>query len=205
MLPSISGIDTRVGLDNCGDNPALYRRLLLRFASAQQDFPAQFTAAKKQADANAATRCAHNLKSTAGSLGILEVQSLAGELERACKDNADPEPVDRLVTQIAALLDTLIPPLLEYGKQGDKSNAAVQTTSHWDHDKVLATLDRLKQLIENYEAEALDVAMELTRVASLEPSSVVLQQICAALEEFDFAEAESLVDGLREGIAEESG
>lgn len=205
MLPVIEGIDTGVGLQHCQGNLALYRKLLLRFASTQQDFAAQFAAAKKDADADTATRCAHNLKSTAGSLGILGVQSMASELEQACKGNAAPELVDRLVQQIDAALDGLIPPLLEYGKHNDKPTAAAQVVSQWDHDRLLATLDRLKQLIENYEAESLDIATELTRVASLEADTGTLQQICAALEEFDFAEAESLVDRLRAGIVAQSG
>ena len=108
-----------------------------------------------------------------------------------------------LVKKIADALDSVIPSLLEYGKHSDELTSAAQTIHQWDREKVLTTLDRLKLLVESFDAESLDIATELTRVANLKPFDKVLKQLCAALENFDFEAAENFVDKLQEEVVEE--
>ena len=87
-VPPLAGIDTQAGLATAMDNPALYRRLLLKFGASQADFSAAFAAALEDPDPVAATRAAHTLKGMAGNIGASGVQAAAQALETACGSGA---------------------------------------------------------------------------------------------------------------------
>jgi CheY-like chemotaxis protein/HPt (histidine-containing phosphotransfer) domain-containing protein len=104
-LPEFKSIDTRLGLANIGGNDRLYRRVLCLFRDREADFVQRFRAARAAGDAEAQMRAAHDLKGTAGTLGMLAVHDAASALERACLDRARDADVDALVRQVAERLD----------------------------------------------------------------------------------------------------
>jgi len=77
-------LDMRAGVAALMGDEALYRRLLALFREREIDFVARFRAACEQGDSDAPTRCAHDLKSVAGSLGMPALQRAAAALEEAC-------------------------------------------------------------------------------------------------------------------------
>ncbi len=105
-IPELAGINVNAGLLTTQNNPALYRKLLLRFYDSHQDFEQQFQEARQDEDPNAATRLAHSLKGVAGNLGIELVQHAAEILEKACEEGE--ENIDE---QIKVVVDELIPVL----------------------------------------------------------------------------------------------
>jgi CheY-like chemotaxis protein len=88
-------------------NEALYARLLAMFREREGDFEERFRAAREQRDMRAATRCAHDLKSVAGSLGMPELRLAAEELERACEHDGNDGKVDLLLANVIRLLKPL--------------------------------------------------------------------------------------------------
>jgi signal transduction histidine kinase/DNA-binding response OmpR family regulator/ligand-binding sensor domain-containing protein/HPt (histidine-containing phosphotransfer) domain-containing protein len=101
-------LDMRAGVAALMGDEGLYRRLLALFREREIDVVARFRAARENGDGDAAMRCAHDLKSVAGSLGMPALQRAAAALEEACNlggDAAVLEPLLRAVQrQLAAVL-----------------------------------------------------------------------------------------------------
>ncbi|HEX5344998.1 MAG TPA: response regulator [Duganella sp.] len=106
VLPPLPGIDTKAGLATTMDNPALYRRLLLKFLHGQSNFAADFHAAQLDPDRSAARRTVHTLKGMAGNIGASRVQAAAQLLETACAESASDDQQEVL---LQGLLDELRP------------------------------------------------------------------------------------------------
>ena len=104
-------LDRRAGVAALMGDEALYRRLLVMFREREADFDARFRAACDRGDGSTATRCAHDLKSAAGSLGMPALQRAAAALEEACSQGGDAAALEPLrqaaQRELAAVLDSL--------------------------------------------------------------------------------------------------
>jgi signal transduction histidine kinase/DNA-binding response OmpR family regulator/HPt (histidine-containing phosphotransfer) domain-containing protein len=103
-LPDIAGLDSTSGLRRAGGKPVLYLQMLGMFARDFADCKTSFAHLIAAARWDEAERLAHTLKGLAGTIGAGEVQSLAGNLEAACKS--------RLADTAGAALDALLPRLM---------------------------------------------------------------------------------------------
>jgi PAS domain S-box-containing protein len=111
-----SAIDRVAGLRRVGSNQALYDKILARFSEDAAGFCSKFAALFTADDLTAATRLAHSLKSSAGTIGADAVQRAAGDLEEFCRlGGAEKERVADLLAGIdqavTRLLKELAPPL----------------------------------------------------------------------------------------------
>jgi len=116
-LAELPGVDTRAGLAGMKGNATLYRHLLRMFRDREGDFPTRFGAARAAGDAAAAARLAHDLKSTAGTLGVRAVQQAAEPLEQACYEYAEDAEIDVLAQNVARVLDPVIAGLQQLGTE----------------------------------------------------------------------------------------
>jgi signal transduction histidine kinase/CheY-like chemotaxis protein/HAMP domain-containing protein len=107
-LPALDGIDMRAGLATSMGDPALYRRLLLKFRDSQSGFAAAFDAALSDADPTAATRAAHTLKGMAGNIGARGVQAAAQLLETASGEGAPAAQLQALAADVVSELEPVI-------------------------------------------------------------------------------------------------
>jgi len=112
-VETLPGLDERAGLKAVRGNEALYRRLLGMFRQSEADFELRFRDALARDDTAVAMRCAHDLKSVAGTLGMAEVQRAAQALELACEQEAGDEAIEELLKDVARLLKPLVNPLPE--------------------------------------------------------------------------------------------
>src|SRR4029453_8528407 len=87
-LPAIAGLDTKDGLSRVGGNSVLYMKLLRQFIEQHALTVEQVTDALAKGDTALAERLAHTLKGVAGNVGSAQVQSAAGALEKAIRDQA---------------------------------------------------------------------------------------------------------------------
>ena len=83
-------------------------RLLGLFLEREADFERRFRAARAAGDAGAAIRAAHDLKSTAGTLGMLAVEPAAAALEQACQDGAPDADIEDRLRKVSAPLEHVI-------------------------------------------------------------------------------------------------
>jgi two-component system sensor histidine kinase/response regulator len=187
---SLPGIDIKAGLATSMNNAALYLRMLAKFRDGHGDFDALFAAARTDADPQAATRAAHTLKGTAGNIGARGVQAAAGELEQACQDKASAEKIEALRQAVLAELQPVLAGLREVGAGG----TATAATSTVDMAALRSGLARLKQLLEDSDAEAGDLAEQLAEHASGSPLAAELRKLADSVADFEFDAALTILD-----------
>jgi two-component system sensor histidine kinase/response regulator len=107
-LPEIAGLDAADGLRRVGGNRRLYRDLLRQFAGKQADASDRVSAAMAAGNFDAAQRIAHSVKGVAGNLGIGDLFTAAGVLEKALQSGGGVDTAlkvfgDELARTTAAL------------------------------------------------------------------------------------------------------
>ncbi len=102
------GIESAAALGRLMGDEQLYRRLLAMFRDREASFAARFSAARAAHDMLSATRLAHDLKSTSGTLGATAVREAAEALERACASGAGAAAIDALLSAVVGHLDPVI-------------------------------------------------------------------------------------------------
>ena len=104
----LPGVDTAAGMAGLMGNDALYRHLLRMFRDKEADFATRFSATRATGDEAATARMAHDLKSTAGTLGIRAVAEAAAALEKVCLQHVDGEDVDAQLQRVVSCLAPVI-------------------------------------------------------------------------------------------------
>ena len=148
----IAGLDTQAGLRRVLGKKPLYLSMLRRFVAGQKTVVAQLLAALAQDDLKTTERLAHTTKSTAGSIGALEVQALAAEVEHGLAHGAARPTllaqVRALELPLAAMINALEQALPE---------EAVHAKVSVDPVKLKEVCDRLASLLAYDDAAAVDV------------------------------------------------
>jgi len=101
-LATSGAIDSAEGLQRCGGNADLYRRMLTGFRDARGELAAEPSPA-----GDAARRRAHNLKGLAGSIGAYALQAAAAELQGALAA-ADETRARTLAARLNGELDRVL-------------------------------------------------------------------------------------------------
>ncbi|MBF0255723.1 MAG: response regulator [Gammaproteobacteria bacterium] len=182
-LPPLPGIDIRAGLAVTIGNLAFYRKLLRQFRNSTSDFAGQFARAQADADPEAATRLAHNLKGTAGNLGARQLQQAAAELEHACR-RADPqEPMQQRLAAVIAELELVLGGIAELADEPPAAAAVAHLRS------ADGLLERLRRLLQQSDYDACALVDELQQIVADTPLARQMERVALAVDNFDFAEA----------------
>ncbi|MFT4101716.1 MAG: response regulator [Burkholderiaceae bacterium] len=107
-LDELPGIDSAVGMARAMNNPVMFERLLRLFVRMHGNFGSAFAQASGPNARLDRRRLAHDLKSSAATLGAFALQRVAQELERACAEGDDAGTVD---DRLAGVLRELGPVL----------------------------------------------------------------------------------------------
>jgi two-component system, sensor histidine kinase and response regulator len=200
MLPQIEGVDLEDGLKRVAGNRRLYRDLLLQFASKQADAPGQVSAAIQCGDGKLAERIAHTVKGVAGNLGLTQVATAAGKLEKALRHGDALEPAlfeeftEVLNHQVQAIRKTL---------QGMPDQPSIEE-SHEDFNPEAASvaIRRLRNLLESSDGDATEafLAVEQTLAGTVARSR--LDALSTAISEFDFETALKSLEAITEDVYE---
>jgi HPt (histidine-containing phosphotransfer) domain-containing protein len=94
----------------------LYQTMLQRYCCGQRGVPRQITEAIRAGDTATAERLAHTLKGVSGSVGAVEVQSLADAVEQGFRNEVAADELrqriaalDEGLAQLLAQLDSCMP------------------------------------------------------------------------------------------------
>ena len=183
QIPEFPGIDAKQGLATSGGNEALYRRLLARFAADSSDFTERFEASMESADEELATRLAHTLKSTALSVGALELGETAAEVEALCANKT--WPAAELIARLSHELNRVLTGL----EQLQTPVVAPPLISASRDDELSQRLNRLRTALENSDPEARKIAAGLSAMSSDRSQADWLSKIEKAASDFDFERA----------------
>jgi two-component system sensor histidine kinase/response regulator len=200
----LPGIDIQAGLRSTMHRAELYLKQLQRFRHGQSGFAAAFAQAQERGDREAATRLAHTLKGTAGTIGAVGVQATAQALEHAC---AKGEPAKALTPLLKAVLDALNPvlhglnalqaleaqaapsPAATPAQGSDNPQSAARTRTLWR---------QLRALSIECDGSAGDALQELQALPLPAPQAAALKAVAQALADFDFDRALELIDSAGE-------
>ena len=109
---TLPDLDRSAALAALGGDEALYQRLLGMFQEREAGFEMRFRDARAHNDMEAAIRCAHDLKSVAGALGMSTLQRAAQTLETALmavhEQGGGEAPVDALLEDVTRELEPLV-------------------------------------------------------------------------------------------------
>jgi two-component system, sensor histidine kinase and response regulator len=200
----LSTIDVRVGMSRVVGKTELYISLLRRFVEGQAGAAAELRRALESGDGAVAERIAHTIKSLAGSIGALALQTSAADLERSLralheavgKDGttdvaneraealkrrveASIEPFGESLAEVIAELRAVLP------------EAAAPAPLGFAHDKATAAgAERLAGMLRSGDADAVDFFKEReAELASAYPSAIDAVRTAIKLFDFDRAAA----------------
>ena len=182
-IPELAGLDTGAGLAIAQHNEKLYRKLLIKFRDSQRGFETQFRAAQQDDDPASATRCAHTLKGVAGNIGARGVQEAAEALEQACKGGA--EEIGGLLGAVIAELE----PLIQGLETLQAGTPAAAPGGKLDPGAIEARLKELRELLEENDSDAVEVAEDLGPLFAGTPQATLLKKLLDLVGDYEFEEA----------------
>jgi len=192
VLPSVTGLDTADGLARVGGNQKLYLKLLRQFVTQQADAPARIAEQLTNGERVAAERSAHTVKGVAGNLGARSVQSAAGELEKALRDNTPKPRLEALRARFAEVLTAMVVSLS--GALGAEPESAAAPSAPVDLAQLPGVVSQMLKHLSEFDAAATDYcASHRALFASLfSPSD--FSQFEQHLQAYSFADALDLLE-----------
>ncbi len=141
-LAAVPGLDTQRGLEVLNGRVSTYLRLLRLYAGEHAEDMARLREGLARGDWEAARRLAHGLKGSSGSMGAVQVQRMAAQLEGAIKEQQDIAEIDPLIerlgselAQLTAAILSALPEPAASSAEGEPNWIAVR--------KTLAELERM--------------------------------------------------------------
>ncbi len=190
-LPDIEQIDTELGLQHTRTE-ALYVRLLKRFYDSQEGFIATIKHTIEKEDFDNAERLAHTLKSTAGTLGIQRLASLAAEMETAMSEQSGHayilEALEKELTEVLSALATWS------AQQQEEVNEEVTPVTPEEQRQAL---EKLSSYIEQNLLETRDVLLDIQPYFDTPEKKAELKNIDQAVNMFDFDKAAEHLESLK--------
>ncbi|MBF0316657.1 MAG: response regulator [Nitrospirae bacterium] len=194
-LYEVDGLDVANGLKRVLGKPAFYLSLLKKFAAGQANSPNEITAALAEGRRNDAERIAHTTKGTAGNIGAINVQQVAGRVEAAVKNNAPDDEIQRIFDEFDGTLRGFLHALM----QAMPNETMQAVTAVVDLQALIPTISKIEKLLADYDSDATEVFSEsavLLRSAFKDDAA----EIENAIQSFDFELALSLLSRAKEGL-----
>jgi CheY-like chemotaxis protein len=182
-LPSIDGIDEKIGLRQTLGNKDRYREYLLDFAESHGKDEASIQAALDSNDLQDAISRVHALRGAAGTIGAMTLNMFAGDLEEALRSGRVPD------------MDTL---KVFYSRINFIIDGIVSTISPSAGRRVLKPLlDELERLIRRSDKSALAVVDKIAGMTTGMTELSHLEKTRHALAHWDFDAALDALDDWR--------
>ena len=185
----IDGIDTSAGLRRTRGDKIMYKKLLSRFIDGQADIAASISHSLDSFDKGKAERDAHSLKGLAGTLGAMDVQRVASQIEVALKNDAPRSEVDALIPQLDTLLEKTVHDIQTALSNGEPSTSPTAVATEELEDVARKVLEMLK------EGNARAVTLFDSFAPTLKSGyPEMFDGIAAAVQAYDFAYAAELLE-----------
>jgi len=190
VLPCIAEINTDIGLNGTQGDKELYLKLLIKFYHSNIDFSQSFKQALMEQEYQSALRLAHTLKGVAGTIGAKQLQYIAGELETHCQNGASDIALSTLLEKV----DSALQPILnELSTLTLKDPDITQDNQALDKATLKVMLIKLRNLVEEDDAEATFVIHELNALPGIAKHSYLLHKLTNAIDSYDFDEGLELL------------
>jgi PAS domain S-box-containing protein len=190
--PRVTPLDLDAALRRASGNRNLLIKMMQRFSADAPNFAVTYDEARGRNDMEAVTRLAHSLKGSAGTIGLMELQAAAGQLEAALREKADEKEVTRAhhdtttaLTRAVRLIDEIVNS--PSGSNGGHADA--------NPSEILTRLRMLRLLVEDADTDA---ARHCRDLAELLPTgqAELGRALLDLTEAYDFPKALATVDQL---------
>jgi PAS domain S-box-containing protein len=185
ILPEIRGVDAAGGLKRVAGNTRLYHDLLVQFAVKHAEVSSQISAAIASGDNKLAERIAHTVKGIAGNIGLGNVFTAAGKLERAIReeDATVPAMVEQFTLEVSHQIQAIQEAMREVIPDRP---AEVGRTPDFDVLAASAAIAHLRALLASSDGDAAEAFVALECVLTDNCDKLRLNALRAAINEFDF-------------------
>jgi PAS domain S-box-containing protein len=189
-LSGFEHIDSDAGLRRFGNDVSTYVALLKKFAANQGGALDELPGLLQAGQHEEAVRLLHTLKGTAGNIGAHALQALAASAESALVDLPDAALTDLY----PALRDAFAEVLAEIaGLVDEKPKSA---TGVFDADRFAQLLSRLREQIEQYDADAVGTVNDLLDMHLDAETRQVMDVVARAISQYDFESADQVLTRL---------
>jgi two-component system sensor histidine kinase/response regulator len=179
LLASLPGVDHEFGLNNVRGNVQVYCRLLRKFVEHHGSDMAELRRSVKAGDTGRAVHQAHALKGSAGTLGLIQIQKKAAELERVLQ-RADSE------TEIEALAAAIEQAQTALEKAVAALDEPVEAEPQVDRDALALLLRKLEKLLDEGDVSAEAMLNENLVLLSGGLGENTVQEIQHRIRNFDY-------------------
>ena len=195
-VPLIAGLDATAALGRLDGNMKLYDWLLRSFSENKSTLVPSIQEALTAGETVLAERLAHTLKSSAGTIGAVELESLMQSIETAISQGEPPAGYADLLNRSAVEMDRLLAVLADH--LPPLSEAATDTkTEQLDVTVVTPILDRLLAYIQTSDCAAERYLEEYrNELKGVSPQDI--EQLEKHLKNFDFRAASLALAALTE-------
>lgn len=189
-VPEIYGLDSRLGLQVAAGKVSLYIKMLKTFSHDQINAVSDIKRALDIKDYLTAQRVAHTLKGTCGSIGAIEIQKIAGEVEGQCLDKIQ---VDEIIKNLDLIQPKLIS-IIDSIKKTLPEDKKLTSTTIFDDSQIKLLINKLSELLANNDTEANDLLEKSPEVFIQYFGKDMFSKIFDASRNFDFESALNLVN-----------
>lgn len=189
-VPEIYGLDSRLGLQVAAGKVSLYIKMLKTFSNDQINAVSDIKRALDIKDYLTAQRVAHTLKGTCGSIGAIEIQKIAGEVEGQCLDKIQ---VDEIIKNLDLIQPKLIS-IIDSIKKTLPEDKKLTSTTIFDDSQIKLLINKLSELLANNDTEANDLLEKSPEVFIQYFGKDMFSKIFDASRNFDFESALNLVN-----------
>jgi len=189
-VPEINGLDSRLGLQVAAGKVSLYIKMLKTFSNDQINAVSDIKRALDIKDYLTAQRVAHTLKGTCGSIGAIEIQKIAGEVEGQCLDKIQ---VDEIIKNLDLIQPKLIS-IIDSIKKTLPEDKKLTSTTIFDDSQIKLLINKLSELLANNDTEANDLLEKSPEVFIQYFGKDMFSKIFDASRNFDFESALNLVN-----------
>jgi CheY-like chemotaxis protein len=197
--PTAVALDLDAALRRASGNMALLIKMMQRFQADAPNFSRNFDEMRDSDDIEGAVRTAHSLKGIAGTIGLLELQSAAGRLETAVRDDHSEDMVRDSYTATMQALEQALH-LIDQVINNPSTAAEPNKVDH--PGEVLSRLKMLRMLVADADTDAARHCRELAGVLPRDHAALA-KRLVEQTESYDFPKALATVDALIELIGAE--
>ncbi|MBS4098418.1 MAG: response regulator [Sulfuricella sp.] len=187
FIPPLDGVDTRTGLKNTMNSPALYRRILRSFAQEFGSADHDIQSAVNDGSLEGARRRAHSAKSSAATIGA---ETLADHARRLEQKLVSEIPSEQEMLGFSAELRRVIAALATLA---GNETAPDEQTGLRDAAHIGPCLDRLRTLLENDDADAESELAELEKLLPGPDWQDALRDLREQIEDIEYETALAMV------------
>ena len=198
VLHLSSEVDIERGVDRLGGNKELYERLLGKFGQRIKTISGKMVSAYNDDNDDVLESYVHEIKGTAGNLGIMPLYDMAKSLEESLRTSEDKMSTSARFDDFVLMLKSFV----DRVGGGDRKEASPdKVETEYDTPKVIHLLDEMETSIDSDLGYAMDISDQLKQVLSATELNDQYLELEEHLSDFDLESVKKDIAEIKRIIA----